>query len=476
MSHADEPWSLRAWRWLDEHCYRSLPFHALFLGLVMVAVMGGYLLAKRPPDPDQAPRPRPTTWFTRGHFYTVYSRISQRSLDNATNRYGVRSDPGTGDLKLDGDELTLASGDATGFERLPAFRSALASCRRRLAAHNAAAEVAARSLLNQWLVNDGDRDVLLIPITGAAGPGVIEIPLAANHFQRLTGGFRLLGELYTVISRPRLHWLATPATTTTPPTATALDWHGTLTALAATAKQLHASEDPSRLLVTPADQAILVSTVGALIGQRLVEAGDPAVPGTREVLAGRPLHLVQAEDQLLREQLKGIVQEDLGFFWLVGYWRWMEVTSWCAFGVLAQALLHTGYFLLNWQGRERWKPRSLIYTLLQLVHVPVMSLVVFWLWTYSSTDAGPMDATRSTPALLAYAFVFGLFPTLAYDLLRKFAATVRTGLAMTNATPSEVELSRRVTVDAPALRPQGAPPSYGELRSRVKAIVTAPIS
>ena len=228
--------------------------------------------------------------------------------------------------------------------------------------------------------------------------------------------------------------------------------------------------------MTPTDQAVLVTTVAAIIGQRLAEAGDPVVPGTAHSPAGRPLHLVQAEDLLLREQLKGIVQEDLGFFWLVGYWRWMEVTSWCAFGVLAQALLHTGYFLLNWQGRERWKPRSLIYTLLQLVHVPVMSLVVFWLWTYSSADAGPMDATRSTPALLAYSFVFGLFPTLAYDLLRKFAATVRTGLAMTNATPSESELSRRVTVDAPTPRATGTAPSFGELRSRIKAIATAPIS
>jgi hypothetical protein len=202
---------------------------------------------------------------------------------------------------------------------------------------------------------------------------------------------------------------------------------------------------------------------------RSSEAPQDLPAGTRLVDA-----LARQTEQRLQDRLVKALVGDQGWFWLVGCWRWLEVVSWCIFGVLAHSLLHLGNFLMGWTGGGVWTPRQGWYTAVKMLHVPLMSLAVFWIFAYATGEDGPLDLVRSNPALIAYAFIFGLFPTLAYDALRKVTENLRKALD-SRATTGDTQTIREVAVPAGQPPAPGKPPQFGQLRERLGRIATAPL-
>lgn len=175
----------------------------------------------------------------------------------------------------------------------------------------------------------------------------------------------------------------------------------------------------------------------------------------------------------LHGRLKAIIAMDSCCFWLFGCWRWLEIVAWCWFGVIGQALIGLGLFAMGWMDPGKvWKPRVYWLTLAQLAYVPLTALGIFWLWNYATAGEAPIDAGRSSPVILGYALILGLFPDLAYNLLRVVADRLLKGSYQNPAADGgdKTKQPGLVVVSTP---PQAAT-SVDELQRRVVAIAGAP--
>lgn len=431
----------------------SLPWNTAFMALLLCLLVGGYAVLK---------------WRCGGiaelseHFRQRISiegtavpgiahLISKHgaTIDGMIGAYGVRLEAADGTLLL--DQPTALN--ATGFERLPAFAGTLLNHERLLNRINHTAVTIYRDAMLRW--RDQQHRRLLIPMSelGGGSSGTLEVPLP-TALQEAVPSLSRLDELMRLIAagdRNTLH-LVPVSSAVAPDQAPVV----------AEIKDIASTWAPR---TAPADERI-ARHLRAQWGQALLPG-----PTLGDGPANLAQHLAIVLSDVLQRDLRRVIDEDMGIFWLFGWLRWFEVWVWCLFGVLASALYYQGQFLLGWTKRV-WTPRGTGHVLLQLFHVPIMSLTVFWIFSYVSSAQAPLDMVRSTPALLAYAFIFGLFPYLAFDLLRKATSQLRENLKF---VPEQATTTRSVAVPAAPATPPDRPPHLAELRQRLRRMATAPL-
>lgn len=446
MTTTTDPSAASGSRWRDVR--DSLACNTLFVALLLIIAVTGYVWLKW----EQGGITQLVASADRaGATASGLTRLVARhgaTLDGIVSAYGVRVDAAGGDLRLDQPAVI----NLTGFERLPAFHGVLLACDRRLAAINQAGATLWRDLMMRW--RDGERRRLLIPMGELDGrtAGTLEVPLP-DTWRESVPTLAHLDELAQRIAGAGNILHVAPPANATPPTTLAEGMRGIATTWAPATRP--ADAELANLLRTTWSTRLATG-----LGRPLADGGT---------IAG---NLAVALDQGLKQRLREVIDEDLGIFWLFGWLRWFEVWAWCMFGVLAGALYHQGQFLMGWS-RRAWTPRGTLHVVLQIFHVPLMSLAVFWLFSYVTASQAPLDLVRSTPALLAYAFIFGLFPYMAYDLLRKATSQLRDSM---KTVPDQIGTGTR-TVPVPPSPPSmpGQPPHVGDLRRQLTRIATAPI-
>ncbi len=444
------PAPLPPW-WRPRH--DSLPWNTVLMAVLLCCATGGYLLLKRSYG-GLTELATHCEGIPAGERTGLHQAIAKHgaTIAGIIGNYGVHGDGAEGGLRL----KRTTTIDSTGFERLPAFTGALLACEHRIARVNRAAAALHQEIMARW--RDGTGHRLLIPAgeLAAGRPGVLEVPLPDLLLEPSASLARLdtLAQLIGGGAHNLLHTAATPATPTASPLA------DELRTIAGT------------WVPRPADaDAAIIRELRRQWTARIAADLPPtdAANGADLPIAQRVAGALDAD---LHRNLRQVIDEDMGIFWLFGWLRWFEVWAWCVFGVLAGTLYHQGQFLMGYAKRP-WIPRGTLNALLQLLHVPFMSLAVFWVFAYVTGSQAPLDLARSTPALLAYAFIFGIFPYTAYDLLRKATSQLRDSI---KPVPGQVATApRTVTVVAAPPTAPDQPPHLNALRERLRRIATAPI-
>ena len=169
------------------------------------------------------------------------------------------------------------------------------------------------------------------------------------------------------------------------------------------------------------------------------------------------------------------VMAEVGFFWTVGPWRWLEVVLLTWLGVLAECLTRLGvrYAGLDPQ-RRRWEPRETGRTLLKLAYAPALSMVA--LWTLLATDALAADGAvwaGGVASFVPIAFALGLFPDLGLMLLERLARALfgETSVARPGAGPERLFRTERGTPPVAA----GAAPDFAVVRRQIIRHGSAPL-
>jgi len=226
-------------------------------------------------------------------------------------------------------------------------------------------------------------------------------------------------------------------------------------------------EEPSaaQIVASVCDElAELRAPVDAFFGDAVAD-----VPGCSRLLPGG----VQG-DPFYARMTQQLVAE-VGFFWTVGPWRWLEVVLLTWLGVLTECLTRLGvrYAGLDPQHR-RWEPRETGRTLLKLAYAPALSMVAVWtLLTMDWLGEGSAVWQGGVASFVPIAFALGLFPNLGFALLERLARAIfgETSVARSPAEPERVFRTERGTSPVEA----GAAPDFAAVRRQIVRHGSAPL-
>lgn len=182
--------------------------------------------------------------------------------------------------------------------------------------------------------------------------------------------------------------------------------------------------------------------------------------------------LLNTKSENLNCELSEVVQGELGGLWLLGYYRWFEIIFWVWFGVMTNGLIIHGYFLVGANRGSIYEPRESLRVLAKLFYAPLLALALFFLATFISAGQEAIALGSSSPVQLGFAFVLGLFPNQAYQLLkdlatRWFSEKIRAG-ATRKAEPKPIA-AKIATGDEVT----GSKPNIERLKNNVVNIATA---
>jgi hypothetical protein len=175
------------------------------------------------------------------------------------------------------------------------------------------------------------------------------------------------------------------------------------------------------------------------------------------------------------ERLVDLLKGEVGYFWLFGNWRWIEIFLLTCLGVMVEAMVRFGIHIV---GRakpegEIWDPNETWRTGLKLLYAPITSMIAIWtLITTDVIDIGLANTAGGT-LLVTLAFLFGLFPNLAVSIFKRLAEAIfqRTSVA---APPKKGRTKVTKVSSAPSVTP-GQPPDFEEFKKALARHVTAPL-
>ena len=198
-------------------------------------------------------------------------------------------------------------------------------------------------------------------------------------------------------------------------------------------------------------------------------------------------------------ELENLVLGNPGFFWTMGRYRWLEVLLLAVLGVMVRRLLDFSlvYARLRrriYQGNREpptfWNPRESVKTLMYLLFTPPLALAV--VWAFTATDLLAEDAVRLgdtvSHGIIVVAFLLGLFPNVAYDVLNRVVqgvfgdaggadpaqrqGDIGVGRPQAERPERESGTDRRPRPDEDDVP---RPPSFETLRVRVRELLTGPL-
>ncbi len=445
-------------------CCNSLPLNAIFLLLILIVTIVVYTSGKI-------------------KYQRTYETHVQQTVRGLLGNYSISIAKNSGQLELGhSNHHTFDDPTETSFEKLPQFRGVLSRTHTHLQQLNIRTSDLFREYITRWATDTHTLEIRpeeLFPANQQASeqqaihiiaPGLI----ARKNIGTLQDFDNLLAALhhaYRPINTPHKQAQPTPAKEDplTPLQKQLLagtqfpETHSDVIPQHKTQQQLHAPER------TIAHHTLMEQWLHSLLA-------NPSFH-YRPSSDSLQFTIYQNETKHLEKELQNIVNGELKGFWLFGSWRWIEIIAWSIFGIMTNNLLQCGMFLMGWKQENIWTPRGTLYGLMQVVYVPFMSLAVFWLYAYGLSGADPLDGIRSTPAILAYAFIFGLFPTLPYDLLRKMTKSLRRSvdegpirnIHKRNKTPTHIPVSTTQNDT------KNTAPQFHGLHARIRDIATAPL-
>ncbi len=167
--------------------------------------------------------------------------------------------------------------------------------------------------------------------------------------------------------------------------------------------------------------------------------------------------------------------DEISFFWIFGYMVWVEVVLLTWLGVLTEGMTRLGASYVGRDDGSIWNPRESLRTFLKFVYAPALTIVV--IWTFFFTDLIEFESPLAEGGIVYFvfiAFVLGLFPNLGYSLLKKLAEAVfrETSIAQKPKRKSTVIVREPRTLPIESTKP----PSFDEMKERMKRHVVAPLS
>lgn len=419
----------------------------------------------------------------------------EQSIAAAVHLYFVAEDDAKGrlDLMLEGEPVALRPDDPgpLGIGRLSPARGLLAEARSRLAAYDRRLDAFLRELLTSFTPVEGRAGWMQAPLERFAGRGfeAEEGQVVRIH----TGSLRPLIDLepneagarrlLRLLARAEVHDLSVPtpasaasgALEALDPTEAPPGVRESLQQIQREAAQLRIRLG-SRRLAQPTSDEIVSAACDELEELRApIEDffGDAVagVPGCAPFDSGNGAFYVDP----FHARLASLLVSEVGFFWTLGPWLWLEVVLLAWLGVLTECLTRLG---VRYSGvdpdRRRWEPRETGRTLLKLAYAPAIAMVV--VLTLMMTDWIETDTRISQGGVAAFvpiAFTLGLFPNLGYALLERLARAVFQETSIARPRPGR---KRVITTEhgTPPI-PRGAPPDFAAVRERIERHGTAPL-
>ncbi len=182
-----------------------------------------------------------------------------------------------------------------------------------------------------------------------------------------------------------------------------------------------------------------------------------------------------ASSHRFKTDLASIVNQEIGYLWIFGSWRWLEILFLTWLGVMTEHLVRLGqYYVKRHPNRAAiWDPRESLRTFLKLTYAPVVSMVVIAAILFSDVMDFQFDVGDGAYSIVVLAFIFGYFPHLALSLLKKLATSVLQTTTVARQPPeAQPGISR---VDSPPEVPDGSPPSFAATRVAIVRHATAPL-
>lgn len=166
-----------------------------------------------------------------------------------------------------------------------------------------------------------------------------------------------------------------------------------------------------------------------------------------------------------------LLQIELGTFWLVGDFRWLELIFWVWFGVLTKSIIDVGVALVGLR-KAPFEPRYLFRTLAKLFYAPVLAFGIFFLASFIGADKESREFFRGSLTTLGLALLLGMFPNTAFRIIKDVATRVfREDLR----TSSQKEPKEASTNKATTFRPTTEPYHLDKLTENVYEHMQAPL-
>jgi len=462
--------------WLNDHIHVAVWF------VVAATLLGVYLSAH---------------FALRDRYLT--SMPVEEAIAASVQLVRVSEDADTGRLELTVEgQLVVPGADSPGplgLGRTAAARGLLSEAKSVLATYNRRLDSMLRDLLASFQPVQGRRGVLDAPLQRFAGHGFEAEPGQVVRIQ--VGALRPLVDIeptadgarrvLQLLGGAQVHDLRVPAAATS--AADEVDAPGAVAAPSDLRASLRSIQREvaarrirlgSKLLSTPTPSALQAVVCGELAVLRapvvgFFGEGVADVPGCPGVAVGSKRKVSSGSADTFHVRLASTLGSQLGFFWTLGPWLWLEVVLLCWLGVLTECLTRLGmrYSDVDPQ-RRRWEPRETGRTMLKLAYAPAIAIVV--VWTFMTTDLIETDAVLAEggmTAVVPIAFVLGLFPNLGFQLLERLARAIfrETSPARPRPQPARVVQKERGT----APTPEGAAPDFAAVCERVKRHITAPL-
>ncbi len=135
---------------------------------------------------------------------------------------------------------------------------------------------------------------------------------------------------------------------------------------------------------------------------------------------------ISCANQRLHGELQHISEKEVGFFWIIGAYRWLELALWTCFGVFTHNLYWIGMYCAGKREdvENPWNPNNTPRDFARLLYAPLLTIALFMIAEYAGFTREASELNRSTLVPLGIAFILGLFPNTAYRIISRIPTTL----------------------------------------------------
>ena len=188
---------------------------------------------------------------------------------------------------------------------------------------------------------------------------------------------------------------------------------------------------------------------------------------TTDIDSISPINLL---NELLVCNLLNTSFKETGYIWLVGRFKWLEIVFWTVFGVMTQALVQQGFFLVGAKGNRVWNPSENLRVIAKLLYAPLLTVALFFGIGYLGETKELTEFTNATLVPLLISFILGMYPNTAYRFMKRITRSFFSEEVTSSPhKPPPQPAKTKVTLEQ-------QPKTIQELSASLKKTVKAPLS
>ncbi len=171
--------------------------------------------------------------------------------------------------------------------------------------------------------------------------------------------------------------------------------------------------------------------------------------------------LVALINKRIQKRIANTIETEVGWFFTISYYRYIEIALWAMFGVAVQGLIRTGRTMAGETPMHEWSIWLNLWMIGKFAYAPILVVAVFFSISLIGPESEALEQfSTNTLATLTIAFILGMHPNTAYRPLRRLMDNVfnpiKRGQSKLKSPPKKV----KTKIDK-------SPKTFGELKSNI---------